>query len=127
MEIVLTNEVPECPQLAKYDRRTVLGFSTDPGYGTYYVMLDEGHRSGPEARVVPIPAGCCDIRINCLPPGWSLDHHWVQCEQRTVIRLGPHAWVAHWAHWMERLALGDGPTLEEAWRHAECHSVLDES
>lgn len=126
MEIVMTGEVPEYPQLRRHERRCVLGFSTDPGYGTYYVMLDENCRSGPEARVVPIPAGCCDIRDGCLPPSWSLDHHWVQSEQRTVIRLGPHAWVANWAGWMQRLALGDEATLIGAWQHAECRSVLDD-
>ncbi len=126
MEIVMTGEVSQYPQLSKHERRTVLGFSTDPGYGTYYVLLDEDSRSGPDAQVVPVPAGCCDIRNGCLPPSWSLDHHWVQAEQRTVIRLGPHAWVANWTGWMERLLLGDGPTLAEAWIGAECRPVRGE-
>ena len=118
MEIILTCGVAEHPQLRKHERRTVLGFSTEPGYATYYVLLDEERRAGSETRVVSIAAGCCDISDGRLPPSWSFDHHWVQCEQRAVIRFGPHAWVAQWSEWMQRLGLGDEDAVAEAWHHA---------
>lgn len=124
MEIVLTHEVPNHPQLRKHERRTVLAFSTDPGSGVYYVMEEEQCLSGSEAQVVAVPAGFCDIRDGSLRSGWLLDHHWNQAENRTVIRLGPQAWVADWDRRMELLALGDESTIAEAWRHAERLPVL---
>lgn len=126
MEITFTGQVPQYPELHQGDRRTVLGMSTDAGYTSYYVMLDERQGCGPGARVVPVPVGCCDISDGCLPPLWSLDHQWVAVEGRSVLRLGPHGWVAHWSDWMERLAVGDPQTLAEAWEHARCGRVFDE-
>lgn len=126
MEIIFIARVPQYPELLDGERRTVLGLSTDAGYTAYYVMLDEGCRSGPEARVVPVPVGCCDISDPCLPSAWSLDHQWVAAEGRSLMRLGPHAWVADWSGWMERLALGDEHSLAEAWEHAKCGRVNGE-
>lgn len=125
MKIIFTGEVPEYPQLQRHWQRTVLGFSTDAGYSTYYVMLDERCRSGSEASVVPIPAGCCDIVDPCIPPSWSFDQHLDSVGPRTVIRLGPHDWIAHWGAWMQRLAVGDEATLIAVWADAQCGGVSD--
>lgn len=126
IEIIFTALVSQYPELSAGERRTVLGLSTDAGYTAYYVMLDERCASGPEAQVIPIPAGCCDISDHCLPRAWSFDAERVECEGRTKLRLGPHAWVAHWGDWMERLAVGDEATVAEAWEHARCGRVSDE-
>ena len=126
MEVIITEQVPQYPELAPCERRTVLGLSTDAGYSTYYVMLDERCRSGMAARVVAVPLGCCDISDGCLPPSWSLDQQLLTIEGRTVMHIGPHGWVAHWSAWMERLAVGDERTLAEAWQHAQCGRVTGE-
>ncbi len=126
MEVIITEQVPQYPELSRCERRTVLGLSTDAGYSTYYVMLDERFRGGTAARVVAVPFGCCDISDGCLPPSWSLDQQLLAIEGRTVMHIGPHGWVAHWSAWMERLAVGDEDTLAEAWEHAQCHRLADE-
>ena len=126
MEVTFTDRVPHAPGLGVGERRTVLGLSTDAGYTTYYVMLDERRRVGMRARVVSVPSGCCDISDGCLPPSWSFDQQLEVIQGRTVLRVGPHGWVAHWGVWMERLAVGDGDALAEAWKHAQCERVTKE-
>ncbi|MEZ5383843.1 MAG: hypothetical protein R2754_18850 [Microthrixaceae bacterium] len=126
MKIIVTQEIPDYPQLQRHWQRRVLAYSTDAGFGTYFVMLDERCRRGRSARVVAVPSGCCDILDGRLPSSWSLDVLWVPTEQRSTLRLGPSAWVENWQQWMERLMVGDEPTLVAAWEVAGFSPALDD-